>query len=552
MIFNLNKTIIIIFFLLSLMLTSCSLNQDNVLINIKNLELNPYNLTPLVAFLNIEINESFDVNITIIAKDKNDKDLSVNLHYDYINNSNFKIPIIGLYPNHTNEVIFELKDNFNKTILTHKEYIKTKNVPSYFPNINIQKINDINRFIFVNWIPSDYDNFNSIGILYDLNGNVRWYSEFNNDSNIIEIKNNSIFVFPNGNGILKKFDFTGKKKNTWDLEIFGYTRPHHDIFIKENGNFLILVSKINETLINNHLIEIEPKKEILINEWDLRDFFPNINDLFDYSKNISNNILKKQFLIDLIHPNAVYYDKRDDSIIVSSQRSGILKIDNLNNLKWFLTFHMITLENNSFRKPINFINDSKYWNYNEFLLQPIDKNNKFILDDNVLDGLINHKNFSWPFRPHKPIILKNGNLLIHDNGIFRNFNKNISFLNLSNDSIFSRAVEYKVNEKNKTIKQIWSYELNKYKGINLALSPITGDVDELDNGNRLITFGSIGSSFIYGDNYTGFKGAVIVEVNPKNNEELFKLTLERKNDNIGNVPTSVYRAELLDFEDLFN
>jgi hypothetical protein len=68
--------------------------------------------------------------------------------------------------------------------------------------------------------------------------------------------------------------------------------------------------------------------------------------------------------------------------------------------------------------------------------------------------------------------LENGNLLIFDNG---DGNKNIS-----------RAVEYRIDEKNKTAHLVWEYRNTNPK----HFRDIQGSVQRLSNGNTLIGWGS--------------------------------------------------------------
>ena len=63
------------------------------------------------------------------------------------------------------------------------------------------------------------------------------------------------------------------------------------------------------------------------------------------------------------------------------------------------------------------------------------------------------------------------------------------------------------------------------------MSLIVSGANELENGNRLITSGSLGSSFIpelfrnqYGD---GPVGALIIEIDPKDNSEKNRIKLDR-------------------------
>ena len=82
-------------------------------------------------------------------------------------------------------------------------------------------------------------------------------------------------------------------------------------------------------------------------------------------------------------------------------------------------------------------------------------------------------------------------------------------------------VEYQVDEKNKTFKQVWEY--GKDRGFNL-FSPIVSDVDLLPyTKNILVTSGFISPRNVH--------RAKVVDVSPENNKEVFEATIFFKNTN---------------------
>ena len=85
---------------------------------------------------------------------------------------------------------------------------------------------------------------------------------------------------------------------------------------------------------------------------------------------------------------------------------------------------------------------------NQFLLQPLDQNAEAIINQEVLDGYEIDSDFEWNWFQHSPIILPNGNIMCFDNGSKRNF---------STSPNYSRAVEYKINQEDMTVQQVWTY-----------------------------------------------------------------------------------------------
>ncbi len=76
-------------------------------------------------------------------------------------------------------------------------------------------------------------------------------------------------------------------------------------------------------------------------------------------------------------------------------------------------------------------------------------------------------------------MLTNGNLLIYDGGYFRFF--------LDRPPYYSRAVEYQVDEPDKTVQQLWEYGMERGAPF---YSPFFGGVQILDaTANRLVAAG---------------------------------------------------------------
>ncbi|NNL79976.1 MAG: aryl-sulfate sulfotransferase, partial [Flavobacteriaceae bacterium] len=114
--------------------------------------------------------------------------------------------------------------------------------------------------------------------------------------------------------------------------------------------------------------------------------------------------------------------------------------------------------------------------------------------------------FDFPWGPHAPKLLPNGNILVFDNGTYRNFN---------DDNRYSRVVEYEIDDTNKTVRQVWQY--GKERGEEFY-SSIVSDADYLPGTeNILVTSGYI----LPQSNHSG----KIVEVNRKTGEEVFEATL---------------------------
>ena len=168
-----------------------------------------------------------------------------------------------------------------------------------------------------------------------------------------------------------------------------------------------------------------------------------LKDILDQNRFILNPKEDKEDKKDWLHPNSIFYDEKDKSLVISSRYQGIIKIDLHGNLKWILSPH-------------------KSWSkkYNKYLLQAVNLKEE-ILSKKIQEGEENYitddYTFEWCWGQHFANTIRNGDIIVFDNGYCRNF------IHKSDNEKYSRAVIYRINEKAKTIKQIWQYgkELNK-------------------------------------------------------------------------------------------
>ena len=226
-----------------------------------------------------------------------------------------------------------------------------------------------------------------------------------------------------------------------------YITDYHDFQILDNGNYILQaydsmfvnMSEIIEqgqavSLITGILIIQEFNSEDeLLFEWNA---WENLN-IGDYT-----NLNLESDNIEFMHGNSIEIDY-DENLLISNRTSNeILKVNRQNgDIMW----HM--------GGPLNqftFINDPM----NGFKMQ------------------------------HDVRRLDNGNISLFDNGV-------------THEPPVSRAVEYFINENNKTAELIWEYT-HPDNILGLAM----GSVQRLTNGNTLINWGTIND-----------RGALITEVN---------------------------------------
>ena len=472
---------------------------DNLSVN--EVILNPFNIAPLTSIINIETPISGKFIINIIGQDGPNSDFIL-----YSDNFSTKhtLEIYGLYAGYVNkvELIFTNKDGLERTRTNLS--IETGDLRSGFPEFNVVKpYNNYaqNTLFLVNYRTP---NAPHVPFMVDPFGKIRWYSEgFTTwgKYGLQVFKNGNIGYGKSGPGQANVIEYTLMGELINEFSIYPeFENMHHDVYEMSNGNLLVLANKVGIETVEDHIIAMDRNTGAIINRWDLREILPmnryTLRKIGDGS--------------DWFHANAVIHDDVDNSLIVSGQAQGLVKISWDNKLKWILSPH-------------------EGWNsqFKEYLLSPT------IGDE-----------FEWSWGQHAPNILPNGNILLFDNGFGREFGRATSD--------YSRAVEYSISENlngvGGSISQIWQY--GKERGVEM-FAPFISDVDYLKNSStKLITAGSTAFDLTYTDSLNmSIKPRSnprietrIIEVN-KSKDVLFELTLSSNNDR----PGSTYRAEKLVF-----
>ena len=191
------------------------------------------------------------------------------------------------------------------------------------------------------------------------------------------------------------------------------------------------------------------------------------------------------------HGNAVIYSEDDDCIIVSCRYQGIAKLSRNNQLKWLISPH-------------------KGWKNPADLLTPLDMNGEKITDTKVLYGESNNEGFEWCWGSHDPVFMPNGNILLFDNGFYRNYQT----YDKDREKAYSRSVEYKINEQQKTIQQVWQYGKERGKS---CFAMGVSSTQYLPETNHVLFCPGVGTPTVNG------LGGRVIEVDYKTKEVISEI-----------------------------
>lgn len=493
---------------LVLILVSCSDKQTNPItvktlkelnISTDSIYLNPYGYAPLSAIIKYSSSDQGKTRITVLGKNGINSNIS-NQFNDFGNSHS--VSILGLYPDFENTVQIELIDKSNNTIASTYIKIKTFPLPRSMPTSIIIKINQTDKEESgLNLISNYSSTAPHIPLFVDSYGDIRWYLDFKNHPDLKDLAyEDGIFRLSNGNfcfgdafsNKIYEVNELGKIINNWKFD--GYTF-HHNVVEKPDGNFLLSVSKHGSSdLIGNqtsedYIIEINRISGSVINEWDLKVCLDENRHTLVYNP------------YDWIHVNAVIYDPSDNTIIVSARHQGVIKLTYDNRVKWILGPHLGWGVNR------------RGEDLNQFLLTPLDNNGNVISDTSVAIGYTNHPYFEWNWFQHSTILIPNGNLMMFDNGDIRNFNNYPT-------SIYSRVVEYQINDKNMTVQQKWTY--GKERGLE-TFSRVVSNVQFLEKSNHVLFCPGYDVLNVDGN------GGKVIELDYKTKEVLFEMSFTTQN-----------------------
>jgi len=210
-----------------------------------------------------------------------------------------------------------------------------------------------------------------------------------------------------------------------------YQLDSHDFIAMENGHFLIFGRDIR-TIDMSAVVE-GGQTEATVKGTVIQELDENKNVVFEWNSfdyfQLSDSYKDlTASSIDFDHPNSLEIDYDGNILLISRAMDEITKIDrSTGDIIWRLG----------------------------------GKNNEFEFADSS----------HMFFMPHKFRLLDNGHYTLFDNGTGR-------------DSLYSRGVEYAIDQENKTIEMVWEFDANK-----LVYARSGGSTQRLPSGNTILCYG---------------------------------------------------------------
>ncbi|MBD9074465.1 aryl sulfotransferase [bacterium] len=406
-------------------------NTEGYTIDNPNVVLNPYDISPLSALVLFETEQEETVKVTIKGKDA----LTTYTHTFEAAKKHF-LPIYGLYADKENEVVI----SYGKVSKTIK--IKTDKLPDdiSLPTSVVKDASKLTNDLYF-YTPSS----KGYTAAYDVNGDVRWYLTINSIWEVNRLQNGHLLLSterlvnsPYYMTGLYEMDMLGKIYTEYSLE-GGY---HHDYYEMENGNLIVASDNFaNGKTVEDYVVELDRKTGKIVKTWD-------ISSILNHEDGKSENWSE----YDWFHNNAVWYDKKTNSITLSGRhQDAVINISyDDGSLNWI-------------------IGDKTNWSedYQKYFFTP------------------KGKNFEWQWSQHAAMITPEGYVFLFDNG---NNKSKIENKYVDASKSYSRGVMYKIDTENMTIEQV--YEYGKERGSSFY-SPYISDVDYLASNHYIVHSGGI-------------------------------------------------------------
>ena len=398
---------------------------------------NPYQTAPLTALVIFDTPEDSQVSIHVPGKTAQ---AAVDFTFPGFQ-KHHEIPIYGLYAGALNQVKVSMKTQAGQYAENTLD-LQTEPLSVDIQKFSVDKVDPVKynpgfNFTAMNQKP-----------VFDINGDVRWYSTEKSWTVYTPLKNGRFLYTYEANGqrgdVLMEKDLLGKIYTVYNIA----GGIHHDIYELPTGNLLVTSSDPKATTTEDIILEIERDSGHIVRYFDMKNILDqNRLPMMDFGP------------LDWLHMNSIVYDPADQSIIVSGRaQSSVVKLNYPGmQIKWILGPH-----------------DNWSQKYQPYLLTPVGKDFEWAWEQH-------HATLFSPDVPGDHLI----EILLFDNGLFRSFDPAQV---LSPNNSYTRVVHYRINEAAMTIEQVWEY--GKARG-SAIFSYEVGSAYHLANGDVLGNWGTI-------------------------------------------------------------
>jgi arylsulfate sulfotransferase len=419
------------------------------------IELDPNGTTPLAALLTVSTLEPSTLSIAVTGPDD-----AWTVQVDDADTEH-EVAILGLTPDGTFRIIVTASSQDEADLLPPLT-LSTDPLPQPFPEIVVET--SIPESMEPGLTMFDVGQTASYLVVIDAQGRVVWlYVPPGPGVGDVRLLPNGNLLYLSGSDI---YEMTMLGDIVRHIEASERDhRFHHEVFPTAEGTYLTLGLEVTE-VDDFHTSELDPEPLAAVDVTDdtILEVEPDgtvirrhsLLDILDRSR-IGYDSLSDHFRLetpnDWAHANAIISE--GDSVIVSVRhQDAVFKARrDTGELAWILAPH-----------------DNWSSAFQPYLLQP--------------SGI----GFEWSYHPHAPELTSDGTLLLFDNGNHR-ASPYTEQEPMTSEEAYSRAVEYRIDEDDMTVEQVWEYgaELDPR-----LYASFISDADYMPStGNVLINFGGL-------------------------------------------------------------
>ena len=306
-------------------------------------------------------------------------------------------------------------------------------LPDNFPVFTIDTLNDPDPgYLFMFARPQDPDKFPGYLMIVDTVGVPVYYRYIPYQSGKFTIQRDGLISFLRSDDTYNQFYMMDSSFQIVDsVWMDNYKLDSHDFIAMANGHYLLF--GLDNRTVDMSQIVAGGQTDATVQGCVIQELDEDKNVVFEWNSFDHYQITDTykdvtKATIPYVHPNAIDVDTDGNIILSAREMNEMTKIDRqTGDIIWRLG----------------------------------GKNNQFTFADSS-------QMFSFP---HNIRRLANGHITMFDNGSYR-------------VPPYSRAIEYSMDEVNKTIEEVWEYDADK-----AIYSPSGGSVQRLPSGNSLICYG---------------------------------------------------------------
>ena len=263
-------------------------------------KLNPYEFCPLTAVVMFETPAASEATITVLGKE-----VEGNITHRFPAAKKHILPIYGLYADYENTVEIVLGNG-------EKASIKIQTEPLMAGVPLATKMETTKEYMGDNLIFLTAA-MRSFPVGYDYKGDLRWYASVNFAFDCKRMPNGHILIgterlvkMPYFTTGIYEMAFSGKVFKEYANPIGGY---HHDQFVMEDGNILMLCFDMFSGTVEDVCVLLDKDTGEVLRKWDYKDVLPQYPVAGSGSQDEH----------DWFHNNAVWYDKKTNSLTLSGR-----------------------------------------------------------------------------------------------------------------------------------------------------------------------------------------------------------------------------------------